>query len=143
MRTFQSCWRFHGFDLSGPRQDYTDDAAVDAERTWRLTDSHTEILLADAWLRVRIHMTSSASSVRLSRSVWDTLSSKRLQVQKSSEVKPLEATVIINLGCQHNIRTRDSTKGFPEPRGGGAGTPDLFQPRNPGVLFHQTPEFQG
>ena len=26
------------------------DAAVDAERTGRLADSHTEILLADAWL---------------------------------------------------------------------------------------------
>ena len=84
----------------------TDDAAVDAERTGRLADSHTEILLADAWLIARIHMTSSASSVRLSCSVWDTLSSKRLQVQKANEVKPLEATVIINLCCQHYIRTR-------------------------------------
>ena len=35
----------------------TDDAAVDAERTGRLADSHTEILLADAWLIARIHMT--------------------------------------------------------------------------------------
>ena len=83
----------------------TDDAAVDAERTGCLADSHTEIPLADAWLIVRIHMTSSASSVRLSCSVWEVLPSKRLQVQKSSEVKPLEATVIINLYCQHNIRT--------------------------------------
>ena len=74
----------------------TDDAAVDAERTGRLADSHTEILFADARLIARIHMTSSASSVRLSCSVWETLSSKRLQVQKSREVKPLEATVIIN-----------------------------------------------
>ena len=59
----------------------TDDAAVDAERTGRLADSHTGIPLADAWLIARIHMTSSASFVRLSCSVWDTLSSKRRQVR--------------------------------------------------------------
>ena len=71
--------------LSGPRHDcilYTDDAAVDAERTGRLADSHTEILLADAWLLARIHMTSSASSVRLSCSVWDTLSIARTATGK-------------------------------------------------------------
>ena len=73
--------------LTYPVPDMTTDdaAAVDAERTaGRLADSHTEILLADARLIARIHMTSSsASSVRLSCIVWDTLSGKRLQVQKS------------------------------------------------------------
>ena len=64
----------------------TDDAAVDAERTGRLADSHTGIPLADACILARIHMTSGASSVFCTL-VLQCLGHTIQQALESSEIK--------------------------------------------------------